>query len=100
MQIGMLQLKAAYFRLSNLTDGQIGTKLAKLLASNYLFYLQRSNLSTAIIPMAAAFQWDSLFSGLVLSAFWAGYALTQVLGGKLADKYGGQSTSTVLQYND
>jgi MFS family permease len=50
----------------------------------------RSNLSTAIIPMAAAFQWDSFFSGLVLSSFWAGYALTQILGGKLADKYGGQ----------
>ena len=54
----------------------------------------RSNLSTAIIPMAAAFQWDSFFSGLVLSSFWAGYALTQVLGGKLADKYGGQFPSS------
>ena len=39
--------------------------------------------------MAAAFHWDSFFSGLVLSSFWAGYALTQILGGKLADKYGG-----------
>ena len=39
--------------------------------------------------MAAAFHWDSFFSGFVLSAFWAGYALTQILGGKLADKYGG-----------
>lgn len=56
----------------------------------------RSNLSTAIIPMAAAFQWDSFFSGLVLSSFWAGYALTQVLGGKLADKYGGQFPSSSI----
>ena len=44
--------------------------------------------------MAAAFQWDSFFSGLVLSSFWAGYALTQILGGKLADKYGGQILSS------
>lgn len=53
-------------------------------------YADRSNLSTAIIPMAAAFNWDSLFSGVVLSAFWGGYALTQVLGGRLADKFGGE----------
>ena len=39
--------------------------------------------------MAADFHWDSLFSGLVLSAFWTGYALTQIIGGRLADKYGG-----------
>ena len=42
--------------------------------------------------MAAAFHWDSLFSGLVLSAFWIGYALTQILGGRLADKYGGKKS--------
>ena len=40
--------------------------------------------------MATDFGWDSFFSGLVLSSFWAGYALTQILGGKLADKFGGQ----------
>ena len=53
-------------------------------------YADRSNLSTAIIPMAAEFNWDSLFSGVVLSAFWGGYALTQVLGGRLADMFGGE----------
>lgn len=53
-------------------------------------YADRSNLSTAIIPMSAEFHWDALFSGLVLSSFWGGYALTQVLGGRLADKFGGE----------
>lgn len=53
-------------------------------------YADRSNLSTAIIPMAKQFNWDSLFSGFVLSAFWAGYATTQVLGGALADGFGGE----------
>jgi ACS family sodium-dependent inorganic phosphate cotransporter len=40
--------------------------------------------------MTAEFHWDSFFSGVVLSAFWGGYALTQVLGGKLADRFGGE----------
>ena len=53
-------------------------------------YADRSNLSTAIIPMAEHFKWDSFFSGVVLSSFWAGYALTQILGGRLADKFGGE----------
>lgn len=53
-------------------------------------YADRSNLSTAIIPMSETFHWDSFFSGVVLSAFWAGYALTQVIGGKLADKFSGE----------
>jgi len=54
-------------------------------------YADRSNLSTAIIPMADQFHWDGFFSGLVLSSFWLGYASTQILGGKLADVIGGES---------
>jgi len=53
-------------------------------------YADRSNLSTAIIPMADQFHWDGFFSGLVLSSFWLGYASTQILGGKLADIIGGE----------
>lgn len=53
-------------------------------------YADRSNLSTAIIPMADQFHWDGFFSGLVLSSFWLGYASTQILGGKLADVIGGE----------
>jgi len=53
-------------------------------------YADRSNLSTAIIPMQSIFHWDSVFSGLVLSSFWAGYGVTQVIGGRLADKIGGE----------
>ena len=54
-------------------------------------YADRSNLSTAIIPMAREFKWDNFFSGVVLSSFWAGYATTQVLGGALADSLGGEA---------
>lgn len=53
-------------------------------------YADRSNLSTAIIPMTQIFSWDSFFSGIVLSSFWAGYALTNVIGGRLADQFGGE----------
>lgn len=73
-------------------------------------YADRANLSTAIIPMSASLHWDSFFSGLVLSAFWAGYACTQIIGkcgcsseivvlnffcentgGNLADRFGGEN---------
>jgi len=53
-------------------------------------YADRSNLSTAIIPMARELKWDNLFSGFVLSAFWGGYATTQIIGGALADGFGGE----------
>jgi hypothetical protein len=44
-------------------------------------YADRSNMSTAIIPMAADFGWDKAYQGVVLSAFFLGYATTQILGG-------------------
>lgn len=53
-------------------------------------YADRTNLSTAVLPMAKQFGWDKAYEGMVLSSFFGGYALTQVLGGSLADKYGGK----------
>lgn len=51
-------------------------------------YADRSNISVAIIGMARDFQWDKAFEGTVLSAFFGGYATTQLLGGQLADSLG------------
>jgi MFS family permease len=52
--------------------------------------LDKVNMSVAIVPMAASFGWTSVEKGLVQSAFFWGYAFTQVPGGYLASKYGGK----------
>jgi hypothetical protein len=44
-------------------------------------YADRSNMSTAIIPMSQDLGWDKAYQGVVLSAFFLGYATTQILGG-------------------
>lgn len=52
-------------------------------------YALRVNLSVAIIPMAEHFGWNSKQNGLVLSSFYYGYLLTQIIGGVWAKKIGG-----------
>eukprot|EP00953_Heterococcus_sp_UTEX-ZZ885_P023415 12874-Heterococcus_DN1.PRE.2 len=61
-------------------------------ATILISYADRSNLATAILPMSQQYDWSKSFEGTVLSAFYLGYALTQMLGGWLADKYGGRYT--------
>jgi ACS family sodium-dependent inorganic phosphate cotransporter len=48
------------------------------------------NISVAIIPMAEEYGWDIAQRSRVLAAFFAGYLLTQILGGWLADRVGGK----------
>ena len=45
-------------------------------------YADRSNISTAIISMADEYGWDTSQQGIILSAFFAGYICTQLLGGQ------------------
>ena len=52
--------------------------------------LDKVNMSVAIAPMAESFGWTSVEKGLVQSAFFWGYAFTQIPGGWLAQKYGGK----------
>ena len=58
--------------------------------ATFICYIDRTNISVAIIPMAQQFGWDPERQGTVLSAFFVGYMLTQILGGRLADRYGGK----------
>jgi len=52
--------------------------------------LDRVNMSIAILPMSAQFGWDSSTMGIIQSSFFWGYLLTQVIGGILADRFGGK----------
>jgi hypothetical protein len=54
-------------------------------------YADRTNISVAIVAMARDYGWDEAYKGTILSAFFLGYATTQLIGGTLADRYGGQS---------
>ncbi|MGE0621094.1 MAG: ACS family MFS transporter [Pseudomonadales bacterium] len=56
----------------------------------FICYMDRVVISVAIIPMAADFGWNPEEQGRVLSSFFAGYLLTQVAGGWLAERYGGK----------
>lgn len=51
-------------------------------------YLDRVNFSVASVPIAEAFRLTDVQLGPVFSAFAAGYALFQVIGGHLAERYG------------
>ncbi|CAM9944927.1 unnamed protein product [Laminaria digitata] len=61
-------------------------------ASILVSYADRGNLASTIVPMGEQFGWSPGFEGLVLSAFFVGYASTQMFGGWLADRYGGRQT--------
>lgn len=56
----------------------------------FICYIDRVNISVAIIPMAADLGWSMQTQGLVLSSFFVGYLLLQVAGGQLADRFGGK----------
>lgn len=50
----------------------------------------RINISVAILPMAKYYGWSQTTVGIIQSAFFWGYVLTQIPGGYLADMYGGK----------
>jgi len=56
----------------------------------FVCYIDRVNISVAIIPMAADLGWGLDIQGLVLSSFFVGYLLLQIVGGRLADRFGGK----------
>lgn len=58
--------------------------------STLICYIDRVNISVAIIPMAEHFGWSDTQRGLVLSSFFVGYLVTQVAGGSLAARFGGK----------
>ena len=59
-------------------------------AAVFVCYIDRVNISIAIIPMAEEYGWSATTQGVILSCFYFGYMITQFLGGWLADRYGGK----------
>ncbi|MEA2680353.1 MAG: transporter, family, solute carrier family 17, partial [Candidatus Binataceae bacterium] len=55
-----------------------------------LCYIDRVNISIAIIPLARAKGYDAAAKGLVLSSFFWGYLWLQLFGGWVADRFGGK----------
>lgn len=58
--------------------------------ATFVCYIDRVNISVAIIPMAEEFGWDQSTIGLIMSSFFVGYFMTQIVGGWLADRFGGK----------
>jgi len=58
--------------------------------SVFICYIDRVNISIAIIPMAEDLGWSMQTQGTILSSFFIGYLLLQIIGGRLADKFGGK----------
>jgi ACS family sodium-dependent inorganic phosphate cotransporter len=57
-------------------------------AMEVVCYCDRTNISLAIVPMQKAYGYSDSVDGLVLAAFFVGYACTQIIGGVLAQQYG------------
>ncbi|XP_071059763.1 voltage-gated purine nucleotide uniporter SLC17A9-like [Pseudochaenichthys georgianus] len=56
-----------------------------------LLFCARMAMPICSVSMAASFHWSKIDSGLVLGAFFWGYCFTQILGGHISDKVGGES---------
>ncbi|XP_056175942.1 sodium-dependent phosphate transport protein 1, chloroplastic isoform X3 [Syzygium oleosum] len=52
--------------------------------------MDRVNMSIAILPMSAEYNWNPTTVGLIQSSFFWGYLLTQIAGGIWADTMGGK----------
>ena len=56
----------------------------------FICYIDRVNISVAVIPMQEAFGWSDTTKGLILSSFFIGYMILQAPSGWLANKIGGK----------
>ncbi len=64
--------------------------IALCFAAVFICYVDRVNISLAIVAMTREFGWNKTTSGFVMSSFFIGYLLTQVPGGVLAGRFGGK----------
>ena len=67
------------------------TMMALLLSALLLCYIDRVIISIAAIEMQKDLAWTDSQKGLVLSSFFIGYLVMQILGGLLANRFGGRN---------
>lgn len=58
--------------------------------ATFICYIDRVNISVAIIPMAEEYGWSGTTKGLVLSSFFIGYMVAMLPAGWLANRIGGR----------
>jgi ACS family sodium-dependent inorganic phosphate cotransporter-like MFS transporter 9 len=58
-------------------------------------YSARATMPLCIVEISKKYGWNKTESGAVLSAFFWGYTLTQVLGGYLSDRFGAELVMTL-----
>ncbi|XP_075702855.1 voltage-gated purine nucleotide uniporter SLC17A9 [Rhinoderma darwinii] len=61
-----------------------------LLMGTCLLYCARASMPICAVSMSGYFGWDKRQSGVALGSFFWGYCVTQVAGGHLSDKVGGE----------
>ncbi|HSB96361.1 MAG TPA: MFS transporter, partial [Spongiibacteraceae bacterium] len=66
------------------------TLLALCFLAAFVCYIDRVNISVAVIAMQERFGWSETVKGLVLSSFFIGYMLFQIPSGYLANRFGGK----------
>ncbi|XP_053309620.1 solute carrier family 17 member 9 [Spea bombifrons] len=66
-----------------------------LLLGTCLLYCARASMPICAVSMSEHFGWNKQQSGVVLSSFFWGYCLTQVIGGHVSDKVGGEKVLLV-----
>ena len=66
-----------------------------IFAISFVSYMDRVNLSVATPVIMKEFGFTKIDMGLIQSFFFAGYALMQVPGGMLAEKFGHRFTGSI-----
>lgn len=64
--------------------------VAMCFAATFICYIDRVNISVAIIPMAEQLGWSASTKGIVLSSFFIGYMAAMIPTGWLANRIGGR----------
>uniref|UniRef100_A0A336LJN3 CSON009530 protein n=1 Tax=Culicoides sonorensis TaxID=179676 RepID=A0A336LJN3_CULSO len=72
------------------TRNEKRTWFLTLIVGTCMLYSTRTSMPLLIPSVAVEQKWSKTDSGTVLSSFFWGYTLTQVVGGYFSDKYGGE----------